>query len=830
MKQDPVEDAINRRLQKQPRPFADPVEEAIARRLAKSARPIDTAEQEARSVERAARSPTAWRDVARASAQGLPFVGTWSEEAEAKLTGRPVEEIRREMAEARERSGGGMFMAELGTGLLTGGAAIAGAKRIGSAGLRRALESGLLQGAAAGAGSAEGGPMSRIVGGLVGAAGGELASKVLTPTPRITSRDVPRDLAGATAGMGQSTRLAALASLRNRIAGAGTAAQRFASDVLTTQGAQRTGRVGRALEAAGRAIEPVDAVKAERSLERIFPGSVPVAALEEQAGRAKVSAKALEEQVTAARAAVQESAAKTKARADQLLQESQQRAETTLQQLQAEAENVVGPLRNPKESAAALRQATRERQEAAANASYPVVAAMRPNPVYPKALYQRINADRGLRADFAEVVNEKRRDLLSKRLNAADVDPMTGVPGVRMPTYKTGRMVRNPATGEVIEETVPQLDLDMLDRMRRKTLDKMDQFLSNSNTGISRSEGNRRLAQIKKLEEDFYKTVPAEQREAMIAARQPYAQEFDNLQALADGQNIFRFTVGAKEEVLGAGKNDLRELLQEFAEVRRQAASAGTQEARQAAAARLAHFEVGVRQAIADMAASTSDDALAVIQKLVGTTEARMRSGTVFSPKFMEQMQALLPEQAKRTAAAFAGPTARKAALLAERAAVGGGKRTQALQQEAERLVAALTQQQGRTESLQRLTEAAKRLSAAVEATPAGREAAEGFLSVDLPLLGNRGQQALRQYAEGLVKRQMQGLTLEQARQRLAQYRNNPALRALLETELEAMERSLTPGPRIIRPELARLAGGRVGGFAGSFFSPGQGLPQEEQP
>lgn len=827
------QDAFDRALASTRQPTQaqrDPFDNALAQVRSRAVRPVDMAEEEARSAERAARSPTAVRDVVRASLQGLPFVGTFSEEAEAAVTGKPLAQIRQEMAEARARSGGGMFMAELGTGLLTGGAATAGAKRIGSAGLRRALESGLLQGAAAGAGSAEGGPMSRIVGGAIGAAGGELASKVLTPTPRITSRDVPRDVAGATAGMGQSTRLAALASLRNRIAGAGTTAQRFASDVLTTQGAQRTGRVGRALEAAGRAIEPVDAVKAERSLARIFPGSVPMAALEEQAGRAKVSAKGLEEQVTAARAAVQESAAKTKARADQLLQESQQRAETTLQQLQAEAENLVGPLRNPKESASALRQATRERQEAAANASYPVVAAMRPNPVYPKAIYQRINADRGLRADFAEVVAEKRRDLLSKRLNAPDVDPMTGVPGVRMPTYKTGRMVRNPATGEVIEETVPQLDLDMLDRMRRKTLDKMDQFLSNSNTGISRSEGNRRLAQIKKLEEDFYKTVPAEQREAMIAARQPYAQEFDNLQALADGQNIFRFTVGAKEQVLGAGKNDLRELLQEFSEVRRQAASAGTQEARQAAAARLAHFEVGVRQAIADMAASTSDDALAVIQRLVGTTEARMRSGTVFSPKFMEQMQALLPEQAQRTAAAFAGPTARKAALLAERAKVGGGKRTQALQQEAERLATALTQQQGRAESLDRLTAAAGRLRSAVETTPTGREAAEGFLNVDLPLLGNRGQQALRQYAEGLVKRQMQGLTLEQARQRLAQYRNNPALRALLETELEAMERSITPGPRIVRPELARLVGGRAGGLAGAFFSPGQGLPQEEQP
>lgn len=829
MKQDPVQDAINRRLQKQLRPISDPVEEAIARRLAKSAQPINMAEEEARSVERVAQSPTTVRDVARASAQGLPFIGTFAEEAEAKALGRPVEDIRREMAQARERSGPGMFMAELGTGLLTGGLATGAARKVGSQALSRALQSGVIQGAAAGAGAAEGGLLPRTVGAVTGMAGGRLMEAALTPTPRIGSRDVPRDIAGATAGMGQSTRVAALESLRNRVAGAGTTAQRFASDVLATQGARRTGRLGRALEAAGRAIEPTDAIKAERSLARLFPGSVPMAALEEQAGRAQATQAALKEQVAEARAKVQESVAKTKARAEQLTQESQQKAETTLQQLQAEAENLIGPLRTPKESAAGLREATRARQEAAAKASYPVVAAMRPGAEYPKAIYQRINADRGLRGTFADVVNDKRRDLLAERLNAPGVDPMVGVAGVRMPTYKTGRMVRNPVTGEVAEQTVPQLDLDMLDRMRRKTLDNMDQYLSNNNTGITRSEGNRRLQQIQRLEEDFYKTVPPEQREAMIAARQPYAQEFAKLRALEDGQNIFRFSVTAKEGLLGAGKNDLRDLLQDMSEWRKKAASAGTPAERQAAAETLAHFEVGVRQAIADMAAASSDDATAIIQKLVGTAEARMRSGTVFSPAFMKQMQAMLPEQAQRTAAAFAGPTARKAALLAERAAAGGGRRTQALEREAERVAAALTQQQGRTESLQRLTEAGKRLRAAVEATPAGREAAEGFIAVDLPLLGNRGQQALRQYAEGLVKRQMQGLTLEQARQRLAQYRNNPALRALLETELEAMERSMMPGPRVIRPQLARMVGGRAGGLAGSLFGPGQPLPQENQ-
>lgn len=788
-------------------------------------RPIDFAEQEARGVERAAKT-MATPGVRRAAAQGLPFVGTFSDEAEAFIrslrSGRPMSQelqtIRQEMQQFSQERPALAYGAEIGTGLLTGGAAGFAARKAGPAVLQRMLGSEVIQGGLAGAGAAEGGPAARIVGGLTGMAGGAAVKSMLTPSTRIAERDLPRDITAATAGMGQNIRVGAMESLRNRMASAGQRAMRSVSDVLAKEPSVFGVPVPGARTIA-RAIEPTDVTKAERVMSELFPQSVPITALEQQAARAQAAATQLGEQAALAKEAVEVSKGTTAARGKQLVVRAEEKAANTMQRLRAEAEQLVGPLRTPQESAAALRDATRKRQVQNGEASYAIVEAMKPGEQYPKGIYQRIKGDKKLADEFADAVDARRNEMLTERLGAEGVDVMAGVKPPRLKTYKTGRMIQT-ADGGLVEETVPRIDLKILDQMRQNVLDKMDSFLDNANTGVSRKEGRRLLEQITALENDFLKTVPAEQRQALINARQPYAEEFTKLQMLADGQNIRRFALGAKEEILGAGKNDLRELLDDVSALEQK----GTPAAKEA----VAHFRVGVRQAIADMMDASPDDASAVIKKLVGTAQERMRIQKIFSPEEIKRFQQYLPERVTQAGEAAAGPTRQAAAALQARAAMGGGRRTQALQAEAERLAADLAEQQTRAGQLQALTGAAQQFRAGLQPTVAGREAAEGLANVILPTMPATGQRALRSYGGSAIRRELEGLTLEQAQERVRQMQQSPAARALLGAELKELERGITPRPRVVRPTLARFAGGRLGGLGGAtaeFFTPGTVSP-----
>lgn len=784
--------------------------------------PIDLAEQEARGVERAAKT-IGTRGVRRAAAQGLPFVGAFSDEAEAFMrslrSGQPMEQelqkIRQEMQQFTKESPTLAYGAEIGTGLLTGGAAGFAARKAGPAVMQRMLGSEVIQGGLAGAGAAEGGPAARAIGALTGMAGGATVKSMLTPSTRIAERDLPRDIAGTVGGLGQNVRIGAMESLRNRIAEAGQRGLRSVSDVLAKEPAVLGVPIPGARTIA-RAIEPTDAAKAERVLSELFPQSIPIAALEAQAGRAKAAAAKIGEQAVEAQRGVTESIKKTAARATALANRAEQRATSTLQQLKTEAEQLVGPLRTPTENAAALRDATRKIQQEEAERSYGIVKAMRPGDAYPRGVYQRIKSDKGLAAEFTDAVESRRTEMMSERLGQEGADVMAGVKAPRLQTYKTGRMMRT-ADGEMVEETVPRIDLQMIDKMRRNVLDKMDSYLDNANTGVSRAEGRRRLEQINALEEDFLKTVPPEQRQALINARKPTAEKFTSLRFLADGQNIRRFVLGAKEEVLGAGKNDLRELLDEVSALERK----GTPAAKEA----VAHFRVGVRQAIADMVESSPDDATAVIKKLVGTAQDRMRLQKVFTPDEIKQFQQYLPEQVQQAAETAVGPTRRAAAALQERAARGGGRRTQALQSEADRLAEDLAAQQERAAQLDVLTGAARQFREGLRPTTAGREASEGLASVLFPRMSPPTQQTLQAYGGSAIRRELEGLTLEQAQQRLRQMQQSPAARALLGAEMAQLERAITPRPRVIRPTLARFTGGGLSSALTGFVAPGAVAP-----
>lgn len=126
------------------------------------------------------------KGVAR-SAIGQGAMFGFGEEAEAALTGRPVQEIRGEMKQFREAYPKTAFVGEVGGGLLTGGtgAMRAGAAAAGRGIVRRALSKatqlGIPQAALAGAGAAEGGLPERALGAGMGATFGGLVSAGVNP-------------------------------------------------------------------------------------------------------------------------------------------------------------------------------------------------------------------------------------------------------------------------------------------------------------------------------------------------------------------------------------------------------------------------------------------------------------------------------------------------------------------------------------------------------------------------------------------------------------------------------------------------------------------------
>jgi len=538
--------------------------------------------------------------------------------------------------------------------------------------------------------------------------------------------------------------------------------------------------VARALS---RAIEPMDTQKIARLGAETLPGragSGSIGAINEASRRATEAAKSLEGEFGSAKSEASEAGTRiverAKATGGKLLARAEQKAQTTLQQLQAEAERLVGPLRTPNESAAALRTATRKLQTEAAQPAYKLVESLPSSDKYYRGIYQRIKSDDSLDKNFLLAVDAKRQRLLTERLGAEGADLEKGVPNVRMKTYKTGTTTTDPITGVSTEDTVPALDLEIIDTMRRNIMDGMDSHLSNASTGISRSEGRRQLAQVKNLEKDFFKTVPAEQRDALVKARAQQEEYFQSLEYLMNGQNIRRFAIDAKEEILGAGKNDLRELLSEVGELRK-AATKGDKAAQSA----VTHFEVGVRQSIADMAASTSDDAAKIINELVGTSEARMRAGQALSPNFIKQLQMLTPDQAKRTAAAFAGPTAERASRVVARGERQAARVTGEAQKKVGELQKMYFDQAKRAEQLKFVSDIP------FEQIMAGGQPAETFANITSKQLGGFGDRAVPGVFGSILQSQIAGLTPKQSLAKLMEMDANPAIRQQMGPQIRAL-------------------------------------------
>lgn len=794
--------------------------------LVPSGQPIDFAEQEARGVERIAKNPKTAKDVARVAAQGLPFVGTFLDEAEsaynAARSGRPYSKeyanTLEKMRQFRQENPTGALLAEIGTGLLTGGALTAGARKVGASTLERVLQSPVIQGGLAGLGASEGGPLNRVVGAATGMAGGAAANALFTPTEKVGQRDLARDITGTVGGLGQNVRVGAAESLRNRIANMGTVGLRKASDALSNAADRASSRYEGMVRGAANLLEPTDAIKVKRATERLFPSNLPIDVIEAQAGRAENAATQLGAAVKSAEDLAKQSAKTTTERGKALVTRAEQQAQSMVQRMESNASKKFGELAQAEGSGAAMRQAVLDEMEEVGKEVYGKVRAVKPLPEPPRRIYQQIDKSPQLESAFQYAQGVKAQRRLGERVESAIEKgaPITErVKTPRTQNYVIGQ-ARNPATGEMVDVTRPVLDLETFDHMERWINDQVEAGLSGNASGIPRSQASLLKKQVNRMREDFISAHPPADRPVLMNARKEISQRFRRLELIRDGSNLDRFTLNAPAQMRAAGESDLSELIKEVSSL--------PPEERK-------FFEVPARQAVANMLQRSDRSVASMAQTLVGTTQAAKRTALALGDDAVKELQQYLPQSIESAAKRGTARVREAGERLVARGEAEGGRRTQRLKQEAEQLGADLSAQRERARELGATVDAAKRFTQAMPETIAGSEAAEGFAQTAYDNLGNEGLRTIKQYGSAALKRQLKDLSGDDAQRRIQQLINNPATQRQFLPELQALLTATRPGPRVVRPALSRFVGGGLSAMQSRLFSnPRVGFqPNDEQ-
>jgi hypothetical protein len=585
-------------------------------------------------------------------------------------------------------------------------------------------------------------------------------------------------------------------------------AARSASDVLAKraapflEGVERTLPFGmtRAMDAVefapsavaralSRAIEPMDTQKIARLGAETLPGragSGAVGAINEASRKATASAKALETELAGAQTSVSEAGSritgKAKSVEKQLTERATQESQTTLNQLKAEAEMTTSGLRSPVESADKLRENIVEkmREEAPIHykklAEFPVVERIDPvtgQAIAPMGAYKRLGSA-NLLDDLEAAAEAKGTRLFNERLAEAQAGvpeaerAFVSAPDVRMPRFKIGQRT-NIQTGELEDVTVPKIDLEVLDNLRQNVNTRITAFFNGAETGLAPKAGKQLLNNIDEVEKMLIDAMEPEAKAAVLAARGPYRAKMVQLQALQDGLNLSKFGLSSSAKLKSGGVLDIGELEKTIAEL-----YGKNPEAKAA-------FQVGAKEAIANLANSSTDDAIVLINNLVGTPLARRRTELALGKDAVESMQRFLQPQMERTAAAFAGPTvarAGRAVARGEERAAKFASRSQGRISELERLSSEQGRRAGQLESIANIP---------FEQIMAGGQPAETFANITSKQLGGFGDRAVPGVFGSILQSQIAGLTPKASLAKLMEMEANPAIRQQMGPQIRAL-------------------------------------------
>lgn len=690
--------------------------EAAYDSLSQQAKPTDSWEAAYDSLTQAPEKPSQFGGgFARAIGQGLTFgFGEELESLPYLLPGGETREealqrIRGEMKAYSKEYPKTAFVGEIGGGLLLGGGAgalRAGAARaaggalartaarmeasnLGRAALAtgRAATTGVGQAAIGGFGSAEGDVSDRlkgaVLGGTVGAAlpyagripvVGKLGTAVVRKGGELMEAGQRVAAAGAErAGLSRVARLVeptTAARIQRQAAEAlpgsttGPVASSLTPAAVGTPQAIIDLQIQKAnAEAALRAAQRGTAAEvrtAQATLEQInkdLKQATRQAARE--ARRAQAAADAAEQTGKARRgkllsvAEAEETAAEQQARVireqargvrEGIPQAVAQTEEEALANAERNASSFLQRLRVKRGSAKAEQDDIIKRQREIGKQNYAEVAKIGPPPEVDPEVYRQMLSDPTLRSAYNEAVRELRKEALEKA---------------------PGRAVRQPLPAvEIDEQAMPEISLEMFDRIRRRVVDPAFKVGPNA-TGLSASQRRATLEQMNQLEERFLAGYGDDAAaNALKKARTEYRAEFKLLEAIRDGLNLGSARPGKASGILSQSRQELDEVI----------ARVGAMSDAERAA-----FQLGAREAIDRQIQRSQKGALDFLSKF-GSEESLDKLRLAYGDEMVSELEAMALAEARKGAKA-AGASVREA----ER------QRMRSLQQQAEQLVESLT-------------------------------------------------------------------------------------------------------------------------------------------
>ena len=753
----------------------------------------------------------------------------------------------------------------LTTGVIGGARALAatagrtGARELGKALARKAVAGSVGQGVISGAAGAEGsvlteeGRANRLKGAAVG---GTIAAALPFGVSKLARIPGIKDV-GESIGRGYS------------------AVQRGAADALE----------GTRLQGLGRFIEPSDAIRTQRMAAENLPGGVAgpttasmkfgteaTRAAKIQAEIAAKQGRLTAQQAKAARSEAQASAretiqgvkkeesaltslakqkagaikdigasraerltgaakgAKDEAKAVQSAAREQAKiaAEDVVEEARSEAQTVVGGLRGrqPRGTAKRLQETVRAKQLKEAEGHYAALRAMGAPPEPDVAIYREIFADPALQNAYEGAASVFPKEMR----NAAP-----GTPALARP-----RMIA------IDGVEVPEITLETMDQMRRRVL--APQMRKGPDVvGLSRSQKAQALETIDRLEERYLAGFGTDEAaEAVRAARGPYREKFQTLEAVQDGLNLGTVKAGKASGLLTQSRKELDEVAKRVENM--------TPKQRTA-------FQVGAREWFDRLLQESPSDGLAIAKKFSSEASQR-RLALAFGDDAVETLKQFAPDvlgkQQKAAAARVReegakvveglGAKASRAASLAERQTAQSGTRAeQILGQrgadaatriaDTQRKVGATVREareQARTAQseadrlAQELTQASVAQSQAKQLPVRDIERALGtstqqqvFLQRLFPQMTPSQRQDAVQVVGSNLQRELQdiarkGGSQEQMMQRIRELQQNDVVRTLFAPQVDAFVQNLNPSigtriPGAVRPAVSGVLGRLIG-------------------
>lgn len=556
-------------------------------------------------------------------------------------------------------------------------------------------------------------------------------------------------LAGALGGyLGQKSGMA------NVVGPAIQGARRSAATMLESPTA---GTLRRTL---ARAIEPADAVMAERLARQSLP------ATGETAGMIGLEA-------TAAKQAAREAEELAGEEATNVLRLAREQAGEVGRQARRTARFAVETERRG--ARAAIREARQQAQEVIEEARGAVAGAL--------PTRQAVDAN-ALRDSI------RARQLADGEQSYGEAFRLAGIiPTERVRPLVDREIGRNSVVKRAYDEANRALetpdgmlpDLRALDRMRQAVSDFVQS--RQGDVGISRTQAREAWAAIDRMEQAYLNVIPEEAGTALKAARAQYRDRFKELEALQAGRNLSRFGVGKAEGLIQGNRLQLAALERELAQM--------TPQARE-------YFQTGASQWVNDQIDRAPQNVVQFARQLVGTPERARRASLALGDEAVQRLQAAVTQR-------LSAPRIGEVVGGAREAAAGRVRQAQGMAREFGETTSALSREQ--LADAQRLAEEIRgravpfrqRAQELAEAQQAARLGVEAIGSRDA---GLTLEAALRNMSPE-VQRRMQGvmatnllgdisqLQVREALPLIRQLRQAPGTRRVLGDALAQVERDL---------------------------------------